>query len=446
MSKDYTIYGAKTDTTALDDTYSEIIDKADAKNLAGVNSRKRPSYRAKIEHISKEKQSPEGWIANELAMDWSPEYPLAGTLIDTAAGRAMKLHSLKLMHLIYATAYRDRAQTVTLSKKAMRTFLRSNSPQLKKAVDDLSMMQVTIAASGYRNGSKPIRTSILEYTEERHSITFTLADTIFTELDDPRHFYRHIDLKSVYKITSVNALGIYPLLKHNSDLKSSMTMSSDKCNFYMKSAVRTYSYNQLGLMMQFINPNSNAKVYDSKVFERFVLALENLIQNNVNTIYIDEDRILATKQNVSIDIQPGLRTVQYTKTYKKDAKLFTLKAPTEYFIEPSRFINIVKRRNLTLSEASATLVHNCWIVFLYENRTLGESFTDIFEAFENYTTRTGFVALSEYCLREPMKYWDSLTGNNNEYYYQEEQQSEPIEPRNNNDQDSNDIEIPDFLN
>ncbi|ARE84386.1 hypothetical protein ROSMUCSMR3_02919 [Roseovarius mucosus] len=384
----------------------EKLQKIYGRYKSGASKDKLPSYHALVCRNQENKlflQSPEQWITSGMSSSFRVEYPLAASLLDMSA-KGIRLQSLKMMHLIYATAYHSRTQEIKISKNAIKQFFNTKLHKLKPVfVPDLLEKDVVIAATGVKNGSKPQTVRILEsYSEDYNYLTFKLSKPVFEQMMNPG-FYAFTDLLNVSRMTSVLSLGLLPyiMLKERSS-----------------STAFTMTKNRAAVLMQACNVGE--KIFNSKINECFNKALKALSECDYFEAKADINGFSKKSDSLRVLIRP----LQSFYTYKRIAKETIKNASfqpvsSEYHVPGRKMRGILIDAGLKSQADSLDIIDNLnknLIDFIYKNKiSSGEQLSDLFGIFaDNIIMNRRPPIMGDGYLKPAQEYFDNLLSIENE--------------------------------
>lgn len=384
----------------------EKLEKLYGRYKSGASKEKLPSYHALVCRNQENKlflQSPEQWITSGMSSNFRVEYPLAATLLDMSA-KGIRLQSLKMMHLIYATAYQAKTQETKISKKAIKQFFNTKLHKLKPVfVPDLLEKDVVIAATGVKNGSKPQTVRILEsYSEDYNYLTFKLSKPVFEQLINPG-FYAFTDLLNVSRRTSVLSLGLLPyiMLKERS-WSTAFTMIKHRAAVFMQVC------------------NIGEKIFNSKVNECFNKALKALAECDYFEAKADVNGFSKKSDSLRVLIRP----LQSFYTYKRVAKEVIKNASfqpvsSEYHVPGRKMRAILIDAGLKSQANDLDIIDNLnknLIYFIYQNKiSSGKQLSDLFGIFANNIIMNRMPSvIGDGYLKPAQEYFNNLLSIENE--------------------------------
>lgn len=289
------------------------------------------------------------------------------------------------MHLIYATAYRSRSDTVEISKKALKLFFKTSIPFIQKSVDELLNKPVTINATGLKNGAEACKTTILSsYVNNSRSFTFTLSSSIFNALDfkNSKYLYIHVSLKKIRDTTAVNSLSLLPFLEFRSRQNQQFTCKID----------------QLGILMNITDIGEKP--------DRFII--RGKLKQVIKSFFWSNDaRIVESKlkYDVTISMKPTMRPLHYQQHQTQDVEDFTLEAPEEYYVPAREFAALLNNVRYKKTPSSVNALKQNWMIYCNKNRENAD-----FDVFKQEIYKKGRLnETSKKDVEDAFKFWSGLS-------------------------------------
>jgi len=376
------------------------IEKIARRLDAGIIGAIRPKFHGRdvvnTKTGEKYRQSPQSWIENGMAPDSRSEYPLNAVLVDMKTG-GIRLHALKVMHLIFASAYHAEDYHVSISKKALKAYNNTAIKTLKQVIqEDLVDRIVTIAATSLKNGSKPQHVTILaDFDESRTHLNFKLSADVYEHLlmtGEGGNFYAWTDLLNVSRMKNVPALGLLPF-------------------FNLKSRHYTDAFtipkSSLNVLMQ-----TGHKACSSHTRQFFNRALKGLRECDYFRLEADINGRSRKTEDVQIALSPSPSYFLYRRVQKEKKKAADFQNSQSKYHVPARQIHniVIARGEDTNNRNNIKTVHKELMVFMMKAKIeSAKDFHDLVPAFaRNAVSDRSQIVCSDNDYQMAIKFFDKL--------------------------------------
>lgn len=271
------------------------------------------------------------WFDAGMPGEHRPEYPMNVNLSDMEA-KGIRLHALKLMHLIFAMAYHATAQEIAIPKKVIKGYLNTTMKLIRPIIqDDLIRKRVTLAATGIKRGTQPIPgvQIVYGYHEDHRNVFFTLSDTVFNQLTFDcqvgGNFYAWTDLVNVRNMKCVHALGLLPFFNKNT-----------------RSWVDAFTLDKQAAAVLMKVSTLDEKIYNSHINQFLKRAFKSMDACDYFSFETDIDGRSKKTEDVRIAIDPLRAYGIYRRVRKQSLRQADFETPSSpYHVPGRRFRNIL---------------------------------------------------------------------------------------------------------
>ncbi|MGX9353415.1 hypothetical protein ACS3QZ_19655 (plasmid) [Shimia sp. W99] len=419
-----------------------------------------PSTHGRRSTETGEIQSPQDWVLEGMKDPLFPEYPLPIDLSDMDPGSRMTLHTLKLMHLVFATAVHAGKQEVFLKKKTISSFISASdkpvaSKDTKAAVQRLSEVTIEMSTVGILDGKSQFgrerkrdtrkRVAILSGVNDskRLVVIFKLSDDIFETLMKPR-MWTYIGLDKIHKFRSSNGLslftafsGLIELRKRHQGLhKFSVRKHSKGIDVKKGKAIdpkfeRDWDPNGVDVALDDLSKwvgmsetigGTEPKRIQKRVIQAcksnervFGSIVENpeVFQLSPGAIFGEEflgsrKTFAAQHGYMAFSFTEPKRPAEYMQTSREATEWFKLASRNpDLYVSPAGFQIALRKAGIFDGVKSSFLIHNAWKHFVWQNRNADIANKHLFKKFsDELVAAGGFTEIPNEELKQALVYWE----------------------------------------
>lgn len=340
-------------------------------------------------------ESPSDWIErlSQYQADINPEYRMPAALVDMNPSEKMTRTGLHLLHFVLATHAHANSKTVSIKKGVLAEYLSITTPRVVDAVKLLDECRVIINANSVKAGSKAGTVGLFKSVSiNRYDVQMTLAPSIWSELRDPR-FFAFVDLQVVRKLKSADAIILSPLssllsrtykdarfkVNRQTDLQTGRPLRGFEIDIWPS---------ELSAWLGF--DAENKKFREPARLIRTVKAADKKAKTDFNddpfgpsfqarlplkTEPFRRDLRKTDKTILKLKLRPAERNAMFARMEKKTFEQFNIKAPSDLYFSPKRFLSILEAVNYDVSERfieqHMTLIQNDWKCFVVDKHKSG---------------------------------------------------------------------------